>query len=806
MKDIRKKHIKAILAFALTLAVTVAFMPISGGVVYAASFDTSGSVANLKLVAKDAHAITLKWDEYTGATGYKVYKATSKSGKYSKLKSTSDTTYVRTGLTTDKTCYYKVKAYYKSSSGKYSYSQYSSVVAATPEAFATDKAVSQLQAVSDNDVTITLSWDSIKWSTGYEVYKSTSKDGKFDLIKTLSETSWQRTGLTTNKTCYYKVRAYQKDTKGNISYSKFSSIVAGTPVGFDTDKAAARLKVATVTYNTVSFQWDEFPLAEGYQVYKASSKDGSYSKIKTTSSISWTRKNLTTNKSCYYKVRAYGKRSNGDTVYSKYSSVVTGTPKLGKPELTASSSTSGVSLSWEKISGASGYVIYRATSKDGSYSSLNSVDGTSYKNTDLTKDKAYYYKVRAYRTVDGSKLYGSYSCAQLGMKTSVATVSGLTASSTDSSIKLKWSKVDQAEGYEIYRASDSADSYSKVGTSDSTSFYDKNVANGVTYYYKVRAYKLINGSKIKGSFSKKGFSREAVVKTAVGWLGCKESNKSNKPIIDLYNKNMGTNFSYTTPWCAMFVSAVAIKSGTTSIIVRGSDCPSVINTYKNSKNKNYSYGAGCNYKPKPGDVIFFDLNKNGVTDHTGMVATVSGSTIKTIEGNYSDAVGYRTFSVGYGYVQGYGLPNYDNANGIVYTGKSNTSVGCGELSAEGIGTAPEGYDALGSEYDFVEQKVENNVSSKGKSEYKKVKYMVKKARQNAEAEKADCSTSQYYAAFIYKLCMNENISASIMAAENENGDVKAWVEANLDGKWYRIDASKKSNQIKAFTPEATDVQ
>ena len=218
-------------------------------------------------------------------------------------------------------------------------------------------------------------------------------------------------------------------------------------------------------------------------------------------------------------------------------------------------------------------------------------------------------------------------------------------------------------------------------------------------------------------------------------------------------------------------------------------------------------GGGSKYEPKAGDVIFFDWNRNGVPDHTGLVASVSGDTVKTIEGNYSDAVGYRTFSVGYRYVQGYGLPNYDEANGIVFTGKSRASVGCGELSAMGIGPEPEGVEDLGSEYDFVEQSVEDNIGeAEDVSDYDKMVYMISKVRSSADTEDIDCSESQYYAAFIYELCEEEGIDASIMTVEDEEGTTNAWVEVSLDDEWYTVDASKDTDQITEFVPESTDVE
>ena len=92
------------------------------------------------------------------------------------------------------------------------------------------------------------------------------------------------------------------------------------------------------------------------------------------------------------------------------------------------------------------------------------------------------------------------------------------------------------------------------------------------------------------------------------------------------------------------------------------------------------------------------------------------------------------------------------------------------------------------------------------SGYEMMVYMVKKVRANGQPEDIDCSVSQYYAAFIYKLCQDAGIDASIITAEDAEGNINAWVEANLDDKWYRVDASKEQNQIEEFVPEATDVE
>ena len=56
-----------------------------------------------------------------------------------------------------------------------------------------------------------------------------------------------------------------------------------------------------------------------------------------------------------------------------------------------------LTLKWSKVSGADGYEIFRSTSKNGTYKRIKTVSGTTFKDTGLKKNKAYYYRVRAVR-------------------------------------------------------------------------------------------------------------------------------------------------------------------------------------------------------------------------------------------------------------------------------------------------------------------------------------------------------------------------------------------------------------------------
>lgn len=168
-------------------------------------------------------------------------------------------------------------------------------------------------------------------------------------------------------------------------------------------------------------------------------------------------------------------------------------------------STSSVDLSW-KDTGATGYYIYRATSKTGTYKKVDTVLGTSYTNKGLTKGKTYYYKVVAYVTsADGTKVESAASSI-VSVKVSSPTPSSVSATKTKSGVAtIKWSKSSSAAGYEVYMAKSSGGKYSLVKrvTSGSTLSYKKTgLTAGKTYYFKVRSYIVVSGKRVYSPFTK----------------------------------------------------------------------------------------------------------------------------------------------------------------------------------------------------------------------------------------------------------------------------------------------------------------
>ena len=178
------------------------------------------------------------------------------------------------------------------------------------------------------------------------------------------------------------------------------------------------IKATSNSYNSIKLTWNKaINGANGYAVYRSTSKDGKYTLRKTITSkntIEFTDTGLDTNTTYYYKVRAYRMIADKKK-YGSYSEIVCAKPVLSKTTITVSSKSKKATIKWNKVLGASGYKVYFATSSDGTYSlkkTITSINTLSYTNTNLVSGKTYYYKVRAYRNVNGKVVYGPYSAVK----------------------------------------------------------------------------------------------------------------------------------------------------------------------------------------------------------------------------------------------------------------------------------------------------------------------------------------------------------------------------------------------------------
>ena len=424
---------------------------------------------------------TLTWNAVSGAAKYEVYRARSKDGDYIKYSTVTGTSYTNTSyIENGNTYYYKVRALKSDGTA----GAWSSIVSVTYKQTLSAPAVT---GGNDAQGRPTLTWKAVTGAAKYEVYRARSKDGDYIKYSTVTGTSYTNTSYIENgNTYYYKVRALKSDGTAGA----WSSVVSVTykqtlpaPTVTGGNDAQGR---PTLTWNAVSG-------AAKYEVYRARSKDGTYTKYSTTTGTAYTNSSyLTSGATYYYKVRALDANGNA----GPYSAVVSVTCRL---KLTAPTVTGGTdaqgrpTLKWNAVTGAAKYEVYRARSKDGDYIKYSTVTGTSYTNTSyLANGTTYYYKVRALGS-DGS--YGPYS-TPVSVTYKAPFGAPLVTGSKDSQGRpaLKWDKVTDAAKYEVYRARSKDGTYSLMSTQSATGYTNTSyLANGTTYYYKVRALKA-NGT------------------------------------------------------------------------------------------------------------------------------------------------------------------------------------------------------------------------------------------------------------------------------------------------------------------------
>ena len=561
---------------------------------------------------------------------------------------------------------------------------------------------------------------------------------------------------------------------------------------------------ASAQYNNVTIAWSAYNGAEGYQIYRANKKKGKYKKIATVKGCSFTDKgNKKLGKNKYYKVRAYGKIGSA-TKYTPYSGILAAKPRVGTPTgFYASSGGASVTLGWNKVPGATAYQVYRATSAGGKYSLLGTTKGSVYTNTSLTKGQRYYYKVRAYKKKKGKK-YGWFTAPVEGM-TAPVTAGGFNAvMAADGTVTCSWSGVMGANGYELQRASAADGAFVTVAETTATSLTDKLTVSG-QYYYRVRAFAIVNGQRVYGGFSDGG-GRNSAVNQARSWVGCKESNGSHKQIIDVYN-NYGPPYgkiSYGTSWCAAFVSAVAIKTGNTGAIPIDCYCPRMMNNFaQRTTDKNYT--------PQGGDVVFYDWNANKVPDHVGMIESVSGNDVTAIEGNYSDSVKRRTFKRGYSLLLSYGLPNYTSNNTVSYIAPDATgAVGAASVSNEDIRAAceeitaeeePEAQPAEEPEAELTDGPVAEAEEDAFATDVEAAEKMIEYIQEAEPAADESAEESEYNAFLVYGICDEMDIDACVVTVTEGDGTERSYNEVVLDGELYLLNATEDGGILEKYTPE-----
>ena len=332
-------------------------------------------------VSNATNGVKITWNAISGAKDYKVYKSVYSGGKWSgwtAIKTgVTGTTYTDTSVKSNDNVKYTIRAFNGSYSSTYKASS-SIKFLATPTV-----------TVSNATNGVKISWNKITGAKTYTVYKSTYTNGAWSgwkAIKTgVTGTTYTDTTVKSNDNVRYTAKAIN----GNFtSYIKASSSIKflATP----TVKVANAAKGVTVTWNKIAG-------AKTYTVYRSVYSGGKWSgwtAIKTgVTGTSYTDTAVKSGATVRYTVKAI----NGSfTSYIKASAT---TKFLTQPTVKVAKATNGIKASWGKVTGATGYIVYRRTYSNGKWSGWTQIKTTtalSFTDTTAKKGVTYQYTVRAY--------------------------------------------------------------------------------------------------------------------------------------------------------------------------------------------------------------------------------------------------------------------------------------------------------------------------------------------------------------------------------------------------------------------------
>lgn len=265
------------------------------------------------------------------------------------------------------------------------------------------------------------------------------------------------------------------------------------------------LKLKQNGYASVKLSW-KATAAEGYQIYRATGKNGGFQKKATVKSgaCAYEDTSVIPGKQYRYKIRSY-RKENGKNRYSSYSEIKSADfaiPACSWGSLKPKNYKT-IALSWKKAP-VDGYQIYRKTEEEG-YRLIQTIKGkasTGFRDTTVTPGHTYTYRIRGYISANGKNYTSPYTLAKSTELIMKKPEWKKAAASGADQIKLTWKRDAMADGYFIYRSLSEKGGYEKIKTIEknkTVKWTDTDLEAGTTYYYKIRSYvKLSSGTKSSG--------------------------------------------------------------------------------------------------------------------------------------------------------------------------------------------------------------------------------------------------------------------------------------------------------------------
>ncbi len=348
-------------------------------------------------------------------------------------------------------------------------------------------------------------------------------DAAFDFIldRSTNKKSWKRypvikehyfidSDLKYGTTYYYRVQENLPciGTGQTCGYSTYSDIVS---VKIVPDKVE-NVRIISSGSTNIKIGYDKVGVT-GYQIQRSTKPNSGFKKVTfvtKNSTLSYNNKKLKNATTYYYRVRAY-KTVKGKKVYGEWSDVVSATtgPSTPKKPSIKALNYNTITLKLKSAKTASYYEVSRSTNKKKGYTTIAAISELSFTDT-VEPGTTYYYKTRACNALGVCSGWTGQVNKKTGLsKPTLSGVPEVTVSVNEEGKEIKTGKVtltvgsvDGATGYVIQRSTKKNKGFKNITETTNLSVEDNGVKAGKTYWYRIRAYRVVGTKKVYSGYTK----------------------------------------------------------------------------------------------------------------------------------------------------------------------------------------------------------------------------------------------------------------------------------------------------------------
>jgi fibronectin type 3 domain-containing protein len=337
---------------------------------------------------------------------------------------------------------------------------------------------------------VILTWTASANATTYNVKRSTTTGGPYTLLSSPAAASFTDTAVTNGTPYFYVVSAVN-----SAGESANSSEASAKPTAPTQIPAAPSGLMATAANTQVTLTWTASATATSYNVKRATTTGGPYTKISSPASPGFADTGLTNGTTYFYVVSAVnsaGESANSSEVSAKPTAPAQA--PAAPTGLLATPANAQVSLTWTASAGATSYNVKRSTTTGGPYTKISSPTVTNFTDTNLVNGTTYFYVVSAVNATGESANSAQASATPAAPTQPPAAPTGLIAAGVNAQVSLSWTASSGATSYHLKRSTTTGGPYTQVSAPATTSFTDAGLTNGTTYFYVVSALNSVGES------------------------------------------------------------------------------------------------------------------------------------------------------------------------------------------------------------------------------------------------------------------------------------------------------------------------